>query len=241
MKAIVWNTSKIILLGIVLANLTACTKKKYKCKKDCITIALEGNLISLNNGTAPKNTPYKILFMEGGASWIDFMPEMEYVVVEGLTDANGVMKQTIKVDQTLLKGAYSIYIRYFPSENFHFCNNPPMHTIADIVVDNFDKHTLTMYEKKKINLHAEKVTNDHFDKREILFGAPTQCTFGYFSSNAIEIDTTQSSGNYSLYGLLNTMNILTIKKTKYGNPNSYEWITDSFFVDANTTSHTIQY
>ena len=32
-----------------------------------------------------------------------------------------------------------------------------------------------------------------------------------------------------------------LSKSLSGNPNSYEWITDSFYVDATTESHTIQY
>ena len=230
-----------ILLAMVSLLASACTKKQYKCKKDCITIALEGNLVSLNNGTASKNTPYKILFMEGGSSWIDFSPELEYVVKEGITSASGVMKETIKVDQSLLKGSYSLYVRYFPSENYHFCDNPPMHTLATIPVDNFDKHTLTMYEKKKVNIHTEKIMTDQYDKTELLFGAATQCTFGFFSSDAVEVNMNETVGDYKIYGVMNSMNILTVKKTKYGNPNTYDWATDSFYVDALTDSHTVQY
>ena len=235
------HLSIMFALGMVFFLLESCTKKQYKCKRDCITIALEGNLVSLNGNTTHMNTPYKILFMEGGSSWIDFNPDLEYVVTEGTTDASGIMKQTIKVDQNLLKGSYSIYVRYFPSENYHFCDNPPMHTLATVPIDNFDKHTLNLYEKKKINIHTEKVNNDVFDKRELLFGAQTQCTFGFLSSNAVEINPAETSGDYKIYGLLNAMNILTVKKTRLGNPNSYEWITDSFYVDATTESHTIQY
>lgn len=236
-------TSRIlfVFLSLALLHLSSCTKKQYKCKRDCITLALEGNLVSLNGNAAPMNTPYKILFMEGGSTWIDFNPGREYVVKEGITDASGIMKETIKVDQNLLKGTYSIYVRYFPSENYHFCDNPPMHTVPDVPIDNFDKHTLNLYEKKVVTIHTEKIHNDVFDKRELLFGAQTQCTFGFFSSNPVEINPAETSGDYAIYGLLNAMNILTLKKTKLGNPNTYEWITDSFYVDANTVSHTIQY
>jgi hypothetical protein len=37
------------------------------------------------------------------------------------------------------------------------------------------------------------------------------------------------------------MNIITIKKTKIGSPNTYEWITDSFYVDATTVDYSMNY
>jgi hypothetical protein len=44
-----------------------------------------------------------------------------------------------------------------------------------------------------------------------------------------------------VYALINKMNIITIKKTKIGSPNTYEWINDSVYVDAGVNDFSIQY
>ncbi len=220
----------------------ACSKpKKYKCKNNCISIAIQGQLEDKNNAIGSRVTPYKIMFLNQNNSWIDFMPETELIVQEGNTDVSGQLKTSIKIDAEELKGDKAIYIRYFPTENYHFCDNPPLHAIYTVPVNNYDKHILSVYEKKKIILHLQKVAVDTFDKKELLYGAATECTNGFFSSSTIVINPSETQGDYPIYGLLNRMNIITIKKTKIGTPNSYEWLTDSFYVDANTLDYSMNY
>ncbi len=228
-------------LTIVVFCLSCSKPKQYKCKNNCITITIDGQLLDKNNATASKVTPYKIMFLNQTSSWIDFMPDAELIVKEGNTDAGGLLKTSIKIDSEELKGDKAIYIRYFPTEQYHFCENPPLHAIYSVPVNNYDQHSLSVYEKKKITMHLQKTNLDTFDKKELLFGAATDCTNGFFSSNSIIINPTETKGDYPIYGLLNRMNIITIKKTKIGSPNMYEWITDSFYVDATTVDYSMNY
>lgn len=230
----------LLLITLSLFIFSSCSKpKKYTCKKGCITLAIEGQLVDLNNATASKSTPYKILFMPTNSTWVDFSPELEYIVQEGMTESNGQLKASIKVDQELLKSDYSIYVRYFPTESYHFCKNPPLHEIATVPIDNFDKHTLNIYQRKKIKIHTHDSSLLQFDKRELLIGTPTECTYGFTS--VTEMNHTGADGEYVVYTLLNKSNLITIKKTKVGTPNVYEWTTDSFYVDASTQDFIINY
>jgi hypothetical protein len=230
----------LLLITFSLILFSSCSKpKKYTCKKGCITLAIEGQLVDLNNATATKSTPYKILFMPTNSTWVDFSPELEYVVQEGMTESNGQLKTNIKVDQELLKSDYSIYVRYFPTESFHFCKNPPLHEIATVPIDNFDKHTLSIYQRKKIKIYTHDSSLLQYDKRELLIGAPTECTFGFTS--VTEMNHTGADGVYDVYALMNKSNLITIKKTRLGTPNIYEWITDSVYVDEATQDFIINY
>lgn len=228
------------LLALLLCS--SCSKKRtYRCKKGCVTIQLEGNLVDLNQATAAKNTPYKILFMPTASSWIDFEPENEYIVTEGITGANGIMKETIKVGEFELNGDHSVYIRYYPSASYHFCDKPAYHAVHKVPVDFFDKHVLTIYERKTIDLQLQKNDTTQYDQTELLVGATTDCTTGFFSDPPVLVNASLSAGNYPVYMLLNKMNILTVKKTKWGTPNTYSWVTDSVYVDAQTTQYTMSY
>ncbi len=226
----------------ILLLCSACSKKRtYRCKKGCVTIQLEGNLVDLNQATAPKNTPYKILFMPTATSWIDFEPDNEYLVKEGVTGANGIMKETIKVGEAELNGDHSVYIRYYPSASYHFCDNPAFHVIDKVPVDFFDKHILTIYERKTIQLQMQRTDTATYNQTELLIGAATDCTTGFFSDPPLTINAGLPSANYPVYMLMNKMNILTVKKTKTGTPNTYTWVTDSVYVDTNVSQYTLSY
>lgn len=206
-----------------------------------MTIQLEGKLVDLNQATAPKNTPYKILFMPTASSWIDFEPDNEYLVKEGVTGSNGIMKETIKVGEVELNGDHSVYIRYYPSASYHFCDNPAYHVLDKVPVDFFDKHILNVYERKKVQLQLVKADTLAYDQTDLLLGAATDCTTGFFTDPPIPVNASMAAADFPVFMLLNKMNILTVKKTKQGNPNSYTWVTDSVYVDAGTTQFSMSY
>lgn len=234
---------KKLLFAFMLLSLFSCTKKKnYKCKSNCITVSITGQMEGKNNAVTSMKTPYSILFMPANSSWVDFAPDKEFVVSEGYTDDNGKMQANVKISSADLNADYSLYVRYFPTAYYHFCDNPPLHEIAKVPIDNIDIHTMAVYEKKKITIHAENVQQDTFDTKEILFGAPTECsTNGFFTENSVVIKNNETIGDYTVYALINKMNIITIKKTKIGSPNTYEWINDSVYVDAGVNDFSIQY
>jgi hypothetical protein len=233
------NKACLLCLALLLGfGMVSCSKKRtYRCKKGCVTIGVEGRLIDQNQATASKATPYKILFMPTQNGWIDFEADREYVVAEGTTDAAGIMKANIKVGEAELKGDHSVYIRYYNTEPFHFCDNPAYYAIHTVPPDLTDIHTLNIYQRKKIDLQLQKTDTAAYDQVELLVGAPTICTFGFLSDPIL----LSGSGTYPAYTLLNRSNLLTVKKTRFGTPNTYEWAIDSVYVDASTTQYTMNY
>lgn len=222
-----------IVLPLALL-LTGCGKpKKYKCKKECETISVSGQLNRLNIGTRPINMAYKVFFMPENTTWIDFDPGIEYEVTSGTTDAQGRFSISTKVSRNELQGSSAIYIRFFPSQYFHCCKNPAVFTIASVPPGGVASFSMDIYEQTPFTLIAQKQSPTQYQQLELLYGSPTLCTYGFLGSRSMTYTNTQ----YDLFALINQMNVFTIKEILQDS--IYHWTIDSVYVDSTTTQHTM--
>ncbi|MGI9190632.1 MAG: hypothetical protein ACR2IL_00825 [Chitinophagaceae bacterium] len=231
------SIGKTIWFVFVSCFLMACSKgKQYTCKSDCENITLQVNLVRQGTSTGSLQVPYSIYFLPETTNWIDY-PGTEYEVASGQTDANGLLRKIVKVNQKELEAGKGLYIRLYPSATVHLCKNPALIPVTSVPVNNTAQFTMDAYIKKPFTLTWNKQSAEVFDQTDLLYGAPTVCTFGFSGQRNI----TANTGTTSVEALLNNYLYITIKETKFGTPNTYRWTRDSVWVDAGVSSYGVVY
>ena len=228
---------RLIICLLFCSVLLSCSKgKRYTCSSDCENITLQVNLVRQNGTTGSLQVPYSIYFLNQTNQWVDY-PGTEYEVLSGETDANGVLRKTVKINKTELDGAKALYIRLYPTTSVHLCKNPALLTVASVPVNNTAQFTIDAYLKKPFTIQWSKQSAGVYDRTDLLYGAPTVCTFGFSGERQI----TGTSGSNNVEALLNSYLYITIKETSLGTPNTYNWTSDSVWVDGSVNSYNVIY